>query len=318
MIGRADIEAARDRIEGRVRRTPVVRLEPGVLGVEAGLDLKLEHLQRTGSFKARGAFNSLLSSPPGPAGVVAVSGGNHGAAVALAASELGHKSLVFVPKVISNEVKLARMRHYGAEVRVTEGTVDQCLRQYQAYADETGALAVHPYGSVGTLCGQGTVGAEFDEQVAGLDTLFVSVGGGGLIGGIAAWFGGRVKIVAVETEGTASLDLTLKGNLPADFAVSGISASGLGASTIGDLPIEIIRAHVAANLVVTDADVFEAQRRLWEAARILAEPGGVTALAALTSGAYQPQRGERIGVLICGGNAEPNWFELAQAAHVEA
>ncbi len=159
------------------------------------------------------------------------------------------------------------------------------------------------------MAGQGTVGLEFADQTNALDTVFVSVGGGGLIGGIAAWFGGRVKVVAVETEGTCSLDLTLKGTLPPNFKVSGISASGLGASSIGELPLDIIRAHVAENLVVTDADVTHAQRRLWETTRMVCEPGGVTALAGLTSGAYIPDAGERIGVLLCGGNTAPNWFE---------
>ncbi len=167
---------------------------------------------------------------------------------------------------------------------------------------------MHPYATPETLSGQGTVALELEKQAADLDTLLVSVGGGGLIGGIAAWYGGRVKVVAVETEGTATLDKTLKGALPEDFAVSGISASGLGASSIGALPLLIIREHVAQNLVVSDDDVIEAQRRLWSAARIVCEPGGVTALAALTSGAYVPQDGERVAVLLCGGNADPGWF----------
>jgi threonine dehydratase len=201
------------------------------------------------------------------------------------------------------------MEGFGATVKIAEGSVDQAFGAYEAFAADTGALAVHPYGSTGTLAGQGTVGLEFEDQRPKLDTLFVSVGGGGLIGGIAAWYAGRVRIVAVETEGTSTLDKTLKGTLPPDFRVSGISASGLGASSIGALPLEIIRAHVAQNVVVTDEDVYDAQRRLWAAARVIGEPGGVTALAALTSGAYVPRKDERIGVLICGGNAAPNWFE---------
>jgi len=309
MIGRAEIAAAHDKVRAHIRRTPVLDLEAGALGIDTPLSLKLEHLQATGSFKVRGAFNNLLSETVPKAGVVAISGGNHGAAVAMAATKLGARSTVLVPETIAVEVKLARMRRFGTEVIVTPGSVDDAIAAYVRHAEETGALAVHPYDSLRTLAGQGTVGLELEEQVPDLDTLFVSVGGGGLIGGIAAWYAGRVKIVAVETTGTSSLDQTLKGTLPPDFRVSGISASGLGASNIGTLPIEIIRAHVADNIVVADDDVVEAQRRLWSAARIVCEPGGVTALAALTSGAYQPETGERIGVLLCGGNAEPGWFE---------
>ncbi len=308
MIARDAIRAAYDRIRPHIRRTPVLELEPGALGNEHPVTLKLEHTQITGSFKVRGAFNNLLDAALPKAGAVAISGGNHGAAVAYAAAKLGVKSTVFVPGMIANEVKMARMRGFGAEVIVAPGSVDQAFRAYDDFAMKTGALPVHPYTTPETLSGQGTVALELEEQAADLDTLLVSVGGGGLIGGIAAWYGGRVKVVAVETEGTATLDKTLKGALPEDFAVSGISASGLGASSIGALPLQIIREHVAQNLVVSDDDVIAAQRRLWSAARIVCEPGGVTALAALTSGAYVPQDGERVAVLLCGGNADPGWF----------
>ncbi len=308
MIARDAIRAAYDRIRPHIRRTPVLELEPGALGNEHPVTLKLEHTQITGSFKVRGAFNNLLDAALPKAGAVAISGGNHGAAVAYAAAKLGVKSTVFVPGMIANEVKMARMRGFGAEVIVAPGSVDQAFWAYDDFTMKTGALPVHPYATPETLSGQGTVALELEEQAADLDTLLVSVGGGGLIGGIAAWYGGRVKVVAVETEGTATLDKTLKGALPEDFAVSGISASGLGASSIGALPLLIIREHVAQNLVVSDDDVIEAQRRLWSAARIVCEPGGVTALAALTSGAYVPQDGERVAVLLCGGNADPGWF----------
>ena len=309
MISRAEISAAHDRVRAHIRRTPVLGIEAGALGLDHPLTLKLEQTQITGSFKVRGAFNNLLSREVPAAGAVAISGGNHGAAVAHAATRLGVPSRVYVPGMIAQEVKLARMRGFGAEVIVTEGSVDASFATYEAYARDTGALAVHPYGSVETMAGQGTLAAELEEQAPDLDTLMVAVGGGGLIGGIAAWYAGRIKVVAVETRGTASLDLTLKGELPEDFAVSGISASGLGASSIGPEPLKIIRAHVAENVVVTDEDVIEAQRRLWAATRMVCEPGGVTALAALTSGAYVPRADERVGVVLCGGNADPAWFE---------
>ncbi len=309
MIGRDEISAAHTRIRPHIRRTPVLDLEAGALGLDHALTLKLEHTQITGSFKVRGAFTNMADADLPEAGVVAISGGNHGAAVAYAATRLGVRSTVFVPGLIANEVKTARMRGFGAEVIVTEGGVEPAIRAYEDFARDNGALAVHPYDAPGTLAGQGTVALELDEQAPDLDTLFVAVGGGGLIGGIAAWYAGRVKVVAVETEGTSSLDRTLKGTLPTDFAVSGISASGLGASSIGTLPLEVIRKHVAANIVVNDADVTLAQQRLWAAARIVCEPGGVTSLAALTSGAYVPGKGERVGVLLCGGNADPGWFQ---------
>lgn len=308
MIGRADIGAAHARIGSYIRKTPVLALAADDLGFGHPVALKLEQLQLTGSFKVRGAFNNLLGQTLPAAGVVAISGGNHGAAVALAATRLGVKSVVFVPGMIANEVKIARMRGFGAEVRVVEGSVDDAFASYDDHARQTGAVAVHPYDSAATVAGQGTIGPELEDQLGAFDTVLVAVGGGGLIGGIAAWFGGGVKVVAVETEGTSSLDKTLRGTLPKNFRVSGISASGLGASSIGTIPIGIIRAHVAENVVVSDDDVIEAQRRLWDATRMVCEPGGVTALAALTAGAYRPRAGERVAVLLCGGNAEPGWF----------
>ena len=308
MTDRAAITASYQRIQKWVRKTPIVEMEPGAFGVDHPMTLKLEQLQRSGSFKIRGAFNNLLAGDLPEPGVVAISGGNHGAAVALAATQLGAASRVYVPAQIAIEVKLERMRRFGAEVVVAQGSVDQAMAEYEAYAKTNGALAVHPYGSPETITGQGTVGLEFEDQAPDLDTVLVAVGGGGLIGGVASWYAGRVKIVAVETTGTNTLDRTLQGTLTPDFRVSGISASGLGAASIGALPMDIIRAHVAENVVVTDADVFEAQRRLWSATRMIAEPGGVTALAALTSGVYVPAKGEKIGVLVCGGNADPDWF----------
>jgi len=308
MISRDDITAAHDRIAAHIRRTPVLELESDALDVGHALTLKLEHLQKTGSFKLRGAFNNMLSNTLPKAGVVAISGGNHGASVAHAATKLGAKSVVFVPGQIAVEVKLKRMRDLGAEVIVAEGSVDDAIRAYEDYAAKSGALAVHPYNSVETITGQGTAGLEFEQQAPDLDTLFVSVGGGGLISGIGSWYVSNVKIVAVETTGTSSLHQTLAGTLPRDFQVSGISASGLGASSIGDRALGIIRDSVDETVVVSDEDVFEAQRRLWSATRLVAEPGGVTALAALTSGAYTPAKGEKTGVLVCGGNADPDWF----------
>jgi threonine dehydratase len=308
MIDRSDINAARERIAPRIRRTPVIEIEAGGLVDNLPVALKLEHLQITGSFKLRGAFNNILTSDVGDAGVVAASGGNFGAAVAYAATQLGVRSTIFVPQKLATDEKLARMRGFGAEVKVAEGTVSEAMQQYLAYAEETGAVAFHPYDTLPTLAGQGTLGAEIEEQLPDIDTLFVSVGGGGLIGGIAAWFERRIRVIAVETGQTATLDETLKTGREATLQPSGIAASSLGGPNIGALPLDVLTRHLHSNIVVSDADVFAAQRRLWDGVRIIGEPGAAVALAPLTSGIYTPEDGERVAVLVCGGNAAPDWF----------
>lgn len=305
---RAEISAARTRIAPHIRLTPVLTLEAGALGLPFALDFKLEHTQLTGSFKVRGAFNTLLGARVPEAGVVAISGGNHGAAVAHAATTLGHKSTIFVPATIAQEVKLARMRAFGAEVIVAEGTVAEVIARYEAHAAETGAVPVHPYDTPPTVIGQGTVAAEIEAQLPHLDTLMVAVGGGGLIGGVASWFGDHVRIVSVETEGTNTLARSLAEGPEIDVRATGVAAGSLGGPALGRLPWEVVRSRVATALVLSDATVFEAGHRLWEAARLSVEPGAAVALAALTSGAYVPQRDERVGVLLCGGNAEPGWW----------
>jgi threonine dehydratase len=307
MINPPDIAAAHERIKAQVRRTPVLALEAGALGLGHPLVLKLEQLQVTGSFKARGAFNSLLAREVPSAGVAAASGGNHGAAVAFAARSLGHPACIFVPDW-TDPVKVARIRGLDAEVVAVPGSFDRTLAALDAFVAETGALAVHPFDQPETLAGQGTLGCEIEAQCPGLDTLLVSVGGGGLIGGITAWYAGRIRIVAVETEGTATLATALAKGPEAAIVPEGLAASALGATRIGALPYAILARRIADALLVTDAEIREAQRRLWDATRILAEPGGVTALAAVVSGRYRVASGERVGVLICGGNAAPDWF----------
>ena len=305
-IDRDAIRAAYGRVAGYVRRTPVLALPSGAL-TDAPLALKLEHTQVTGSFKVRGAFNNLLSRPVPKVGIAATSGGNHGAAVAYAATQLGVPSTVFLPAILATDVKIARMRGFGAEVVTVDGTVSDVIDTYERHAAQTGKMAIHPFDTVETLAGQGTVGLEIEEDLPDLDTLFVSVGGGGLIGGIAAWFAGRVKVVAVETEGTASFDHAMRGGT-GNIEVSGIAASGLGAPFIGPLTLAMAGGAIAENVVVTDADVVAAGRQLWDTTRLVVEPGAAVALAALTSGAYRPAQGERVGVLLCGGNADPDWF----------
>ncbi len=264
-------------------------------------------MQHTGSFKVRGAFNSILAGTVGEAGVVAASGGNHGAAVAYAATKLGVKSTVFT-MAFAGQVKIDRMRHFGAEVIVMDAPTSEVLEAFAAHAQKTGALPIHPYDAPLTLAGQGTVGLEIERQLPDIDTLCVSVGGGGLIGGIASWYGDRIRILAVETEGTAAYAAILRDGPDATITPTGISASALGASSIGALPRQAMAQADIRSVVVSDADVVAVQRRLWDKVRVIGEPGAATALAALTSGAYQPDKDERVGVLICGGNAEPGWF----------
>lgn len=312
MIDRDDIRAAHTRIVDHVRRTPVLRCEAGVF-CDTPVYLKLEQTQITGTFKVRGAFNNMLGAEIPAAGVVAASGGNHGAAVAYAATKLGITSKVFVPEKLAVEVKLKRMRDYGTEVVIAPGTVGEVMTAYADHARETGALALHPYDGAATLGGQGTVAKEIEEQIDGIDTVLVAVGGGGLIGGIAAWFTGRVNVIAVESKGTATFDKALTEGLGGDMEVSGVSASSLGAPDIGELSFEIAETGVTSNIVVSDADVYAAGRALWEQTRVVGEPGAATAMAALTSGAYKPAPGEKVCVVVCGANCEPDWFLAGDA-----
>ncbi len=303
-----DIAAAAARIEGRIRKTPILEVEAEAFGLPCPVTLKLEQTQVTGSFKVRGAFNNMLSRDVPAAGVVAASGGNHGAAVAYAATSLGHASRIFVPRAIAKEEKLRRMRMFGGEVVLTEGSVADCMAEYAAAAEDSGALSVHPYDTDWTLAGQGTVAREFEEQMGGIDTILVATGGGGLIGGIAAWFGDRVDVVSVETAGTDTLARSLKEGPHIDISPSGIAAGSLGGPRLGVRSWEVIRERVKTALVLKDEDVIDAAGRLWDATRLTGEPGAAVALAALTSGAYVPAKDERLAVLLCGGNADIDWF----------
>lgn len=306
MIGPSEIEAAAVRVAAHIRATPMLPVEAGTLA-DGPVWLKLEQTQFTGSFKVRGAFNAMLAAPVPEAGVVAVSGGNHGAAVAYAATKLGHRSTVFVPS-FAGPVKMARMRRFGAEVIEAGDSVPEVERAYLTFAEETGARPVHPYDDPLVMAGQGTLGREMEAGAGGLDTVIVSVGGGGLVGGIAAWFGRRARIVAVETEGTATYATARQAGRESAVRASGIAASSLGAATIGAGPWAQLAACDVVSALVGDADVAAAQDRLWEELRLVGEPGAATALAALTTGAYVPEPGERVGVVVCGGNATPGWF----------
>ncbi|HLH50082.1 MAG TPA: threonine/serine dehydratase, partial [Roseiarcus sp.] len=270
--------------------------------------LKLEFLQHAGSFKPRGAFNNLLSVSPPPAGVATASGGNHGEAVAYAAGKLGVKARIFVPE-IAPPVKIAKIKASGAEVVVKGATYFDALALCDAYVAESGALSIHAYDSARTIEGQGTVGLEWEEELSRLDlpkldTVLVAVGGGGLIAGIAAWFAGKVKVIAVEPEGSRALHEALAAGRPVDVPVRSIAADSLGARRVGDIVYEIARQAVAASVLVSDDAIRAAQQALWRDFCIIAEPGGAAAYGALMSGAYRPAANERIGVLLCGGNAD--------------
>jgi threonine dehydratase len=298
-----DVAAAWRLIQPYVRRTPALELPAGTLGVAAPLALKLESLQVSGSFKGRGAFHKLLASQVPAAGIVAASGGNHGAAAAYAARALGHRAEIFVP-TISSPTKVARLKSYGAVVHQVGAVYAEARAASEQHAAKTGALIVPAYDDPVVFAGAGSVALEFAEQAA-FDTLLVAVGGGGLIAGCASAIGEKVKIVAVETEGTPTLYEALRAGRPVDVKISGIAADALGASRIGVPNFEVAQRLVRESLLVSDDAVRSAQRALWDELRVVAEPSGAAGLAALMSGVYKPAAGERVATLICGANTEP-------------
>ena len=298
-----EIDAAAARISGHIRETPVI--ETRGFGLDRPLELKLEQMQHTGSFKARGAFNTLLAGPVPVAGLVAASGGNHGAAVGYAAAQLGHKAAIFVPE-IAGPAKIALIRRTGADLRVVTGAYADALAQAKAYEAESGAGQVHAYDAVPTVAGQGTLMREWEAQGLQADTVLIAVGGGGLIAGALAWLQGRRKVVAVEPETCATLFEARKARAPVDVEVSGIAANALGAKRIGRICFDLAEAQDISCITVTDDAIATAQTALWQDMRQLVEPAGAAALAALASGAYRPAPGERVAVLVCGGNIAPD------------
>jgi threonine dehydratase len=303
-IGPREVEAAAARIAGRVRETPVMTLELGALG-EGDVTLKLELVQHTGSFKARGAFNRVLGEGPLPAaGVVAASGGNHGAAAAYVARSLGLRARIFVPAA-SPPAKRERIASYGAEVLVAGEVYDDAQAAADAEARRTGALLVHPYDHPLTVAGAGTLARELDRQAPGLDTVLVAVGGGGLLGGTAAWFQDRVRVVSVEPASIPAMHDSLAAGHQVEVTVQGLAADSLGAKRIGDVPWTTASAWVHDAVLVTDDEIRAAQRWLWSTCRVMAEPGGAAAVAALLAGAYSPAAGERAAAVVCGANTDP-------------
>lgn len=301
-ITAAGIRSAYATIMPYVRRTPVIEVDGSDLGVATSrLLLKLELLQHAGSFKPRGAFTSLLTRRIPSAGVVAASGGNHGAAVAFAALKLKIAAKIFVPSIAS-PAKIKQITDYGAQLVIAGERYADALAASEAWAAQSGALPIHAFDQCETMLGQGTLGLELQEQAADLTTLMVAVGGGGLIAGLAAWYEGRIKIVAVEPTQAPTLTRALAAGRPVDAEAGGIAAESLAPRRIGALAFPVIQRYIDRTVLVTDEAIEDAQRRLWTSLRIVAEPGGAAALAALTSRQYLPAANERVGVLVCGGN----------------
>ena len=296
------IAATHELIKPYIRLTPTIDVNGDDFGLPpCRITLKLEHLQHAGAFKTRGAFANLLMREVPPAGVVAASGGNHGAAVAYAAMRRGVRARIFVP-TISSPAKIARIRSYGAELTVIGDRYADALEASEEWAKTSGAMKIHAYDDVHTLLGQGTVGRELEMQAADLTTVLVAVGGGGLIGGIASWYRGKTRVIAVEPEDAPTLHEAFKAGRPVDAPAGSIASDSLAPRQVGQLVFPIAKAYVDRVVLVTDDAIRNAQTALWEKVRLVAEPGGSAAFSALLSGAYQPQPNERVGVVISGAN----------------
>ena len=303
-VTRFDVESAAHLIAPYVRRTPVIDLEAGAFGLEVPITLKLEMLQHTGSFKPRGAFHRMLTADIDRSGVLAASGGNFGLAVAYAARVLGHPAEVFVPST-SPPMKIERIRSYGATVHVVDGFYTEAYAACEERAFDTGAAFLHPYDQPAVVAGQGTIAAEMSEQAPAVRPAIVAVGGGGLIGGISAWYAGDTAVVGVEPERCATLSTALEAGAPVDVEVGGIAADALGAGRAGVIALAIAQRFVHRVVTVPDEEILRARRMLWEECRLAVEPGAAATLAAIVSGAYRPSPAERVCLVLCGGNADP-------------
>ena len=304
MISQQQIQQTDKMIRPHIRRTPTLEVN----GADFGLDsitivFKLELFQHAGSFKARGAFTNILTREIPAAGVVAASGGNHGAAVAFAAMKLRKPATIFVPSVAAT-TKLDRIRSYGAELVIAGDRYAESLEASETWAAKSGALPIHAYEGTETLLGQGTLGLELEQQDPKIDSLLVAVGGGGLIGGVAAWYQDRVKVIAVEPFAAPTLERALRAGRPVDAPAGGIAADSLAPRQVGQQMFPIAEKYVREVVLVSDEEIVEAQKKLWQSARVVAEPGGAAAFAGLLSGRYKTKPGERIGVIVCGGNTE--------------
>lgn len=306
---RPRILATEEAIRRNVRRTPVVTLAGDEVGIPGRqVTLKLELLQHSGSFKVRGAFANLTLRRVPPAGVVAASGGNHGVAVAFAARRFGVPAKIFVPRIAS-PAKIDRIRSDGADLVVGGESYAEALAASEAWLRQSEALPIHAFDQEETILGQGTLGLELEAQAAELDTVVVGVGGGGLLSGIASWYGGRIRLVGVEPEGAPTLTRALQAGRPVDAEVGSIAADSLAPRRIGERNFPILRDTVAEVVLVSDADIRAAQRKLWELLRVVAEPGGAAAFSALLSGKVRTRPGERVGIVVSGGNTTAVDFE---------
>jgi threonine dehydratase len=302
-IDRSGIETAANVIAGHVRRTPVIEADGADFGLPGvTLAFKLELLQHSGSFKARGAFTNVLLRDIPKAGVVAASGGNHGAAVAFAAMKLGVPAKIFVP-VVSSAPKVARIRAYGADLVITGERYGEALQGVQEWVDRTGALSVHAFDERETMLGTGTIAKELDEQLGAYDTVLAAVGGGGLIAGMATWYAGGKRVIGVEPEGAPTLTYALAAGRPVDAPTESIANDSLAPLQIGELVFPIAQRYVDRVTLVSDDDIRNAQAALWRNLTIVAEPGGAAAFAALLAKRYVPEPGERVVVVISGGNS---------------
>lgn len=307
MITRADVDQATLRIDGLVRRTPVLKLD--AVHSPGDVWLKCEFLQHTGTFKARGAFNRVLGCQERgelnpEVGIVVASGGNAGLANAYAASTAGVPATVYVP-LSAPAVKVAKLRKAGATVVQQGAEYAEAYEAAIAFAEEKGAVYCHAYDQPEIAAGAGTIGLELLEQLGSMDTVLVAVGGGGLMAGIAAALEGQSTIVAVEPENAPSLNAALAAGRPVDVAVSGIAADSLGARRIGDIGFEVAVRTGVQSVLVSDESISAARTFLWENYRMVLEHGAAAAYAALASGAYVPATGERVAVILCGANTDP-------------
>jgi len=302
-----DICKAGELIAPFIRRTPTIDVSAGDLGISVDVVLKLELLQHTGSFKPRGALHRALTNNVGPAGLVAASGGNHGAALAWVGSTLGMQAEVFVPGV-SPQMKRDRIAALGATVKVVGDLYDDAQLACDERAADTGAFQIHPFNHFATVAAAATVASEFIEAHPDLDTILVAAGGGGLAAGVAARCRNDIKVVIVEPEGSRCVGAALDAGEPIDVSVESIAADSLGAKRVGVVPFAAISRYADQAITVPDEAIATAQNQLWASLRLIAEPGGAAALAALINGAYKPSQGERVGVIVCGANTDPANF----------
>ena len=307
-VTRPAIEAVAGLIRRFVRLTPVIELDRSELGLPPGpLTLKLEQFQHTGSFKARGAFANLLLRSVPAAGVVAASGGNHGAAVAYAAGVLGVPARIFVPTV-SSAAKVSRIRCYGADLVVEGDTYSDALELSEQWAARSGALPVHAFDQAETMLGAGTLGLELGRQAPGATTVLAGVGGGGLLSGVAAAYAGRARIVGAEPEGAPTMTAAMKAGRPVDAATGSVAVDSLAPRQVGALTFAMISHHADRIVLVSDEAILRAQLLLWDRLRVVAEPGACAALAALLTGQYEAGPGEQVAVVISGANTTAVYF----------